>query len=172
MYGVEHTIALQELNMPVAPLELTDNLRNSKPIAEQVQKAFPEMQVGDSGVQSGDEPEFIHITQNNVQEKITKLLRSLLETNRVDPSEIHILFDTRGTLNDIQPQIAGLADGVGMETIHRFKGLETGVAIVVFGPENEVNPETIETYAYVGMSRAKYALFVMGTGEVKEAINW
>ena len=107
-----------------------------------------------------------------MQEKITKLLRSLLETNRVDPSEIHILFDTRGTLNDIQPQIAGLADGVGMETIHRFKGLETGVAIVVFGPENEVNPETIETYAYVGMSRAKYALFVMGTGEVKEAIHW
>ena len=55
-----------------------------------------------------------------------------------------------------------------METIHRFKGLETGVAIVVFGPENEVNPETIRTYAYVGMSRAKYALFVMGTGEVKQ----
>jgi superfamily I DNA/RNA helicase len=60
------------------------------------------------------------------------------------------------------------ASGVQVETIHRFKGLESPVVVLVITDP----PVTINDYArtllYVGTSRARSFLLVLGPRRVKE----
>jgi ATP-dependent exoDNAse (exonuclease V) alpha subunit len=58
---------------------------------------------------------------------------------------------------------------VPVETIQRFKGLEADVVILVI-PELEDDADRV--LAYVGMSRARVLLIVVGTSPVRAALSW
>ena len=95
---------------------------------------------------------------------------------RVAPSQITILGDSRSFVEDLQGSIIGgtsVGDldspGVVAETIHRFKGLENDVVIVAL---HEVETEQQRRLAYIGMSRAKGLMIVVGSKHVKRAIGW
>jgi superfamily I DNA/RNA helicase len=58
--------------------------------------------------------------------------------------------------------------GIITETVHRFKGLEAEVVLLLV-------PRVIDNLdrlAYVGMSRAKAVLEVIGPGGSAEALGW
>jgi ATP-dependent exoDNAse (exonuclease V) alpha subunit len=57
--------------------------------------------------------------------------------------------------------------GVAVETIHRFKGLEADVAIVVL---DELESEQDRALAYIGISRARAHVVVCGPGTVLAAV--
>ena len=59
--------------------------------------------------------------------------------------------------------------GVVAETIHRFKGLEADVVIVVL---TESNPDNLLPLAYVGLSRARAMLVVVGRSRLKKKLRW
>jgi ATP-dependent exoDNAse (exonuclease V) alpha subunit len=56
-----------------------------------------------------------------------------------------------------------------VETIHRFKGLEADVCIVVIF---EMDRPWDKALAYIGMSRARAQLYVMGPEAVRRSLEW
>jgi superfamily I DNA/RNA helicase len=103
-------------------------------------------------------------------------VRRLVDDEGVDPDRITILGSHRRPIDEGKGQeIAGhrvgsLGDpGLVAETIHRFKGLEDDVVIVFL---DEVENDRHRALAYVGMSRARALLIVVGSKEVRSAIGW
>lgn len=56
-----------------------------------------------------------------------------------------------------------------VETIHRFKGLEADVCIVLVF---EMDRPWDQALAYIGMSRARVQLYVLGLEGVSESLQW
>ena len=62
-----------------------------------------------------------------------------------------------------------------VESISRFKGLESDVVIVVFPSLEGIQQHYINStlaLVYVGLSRAKSKLYLIGNREVQELCNW
>ncbi len=59
--------------------------------------------------------------------------------------------------------------GFAVETVRRFKGLESQAVVLVLEP-GEINE--LQLLAYVGTSRARTVLSVVGTSQLRDAINW
>ena len=57
------------------------------------------------------------------------------------------------------------------DTIHRYKGLESEVVVLVLG-NIDLSESVNRALAYVGMSRARSGLFVIGTRSVRGALPW
>lgn len=60
-------------------------------------------------------------------------------------------------------------DGFAVETVHRFKGTEAPVVLVVIA---EVATEHDCALAYTGLSRAKSLLEVFGSSDAMRSIGW
>jgi len=60
--------------------------------------------------------------------------------------------------------------GVRVETIHRFKGLDCEVVILIL--TDFVLAWDFKRLAYVGLSRARSALYVLGSAAIREALAW
>ena len=59
-----------------------------------------------------------------------------------------------------------------IETVHRFKGLESDAVVVVFDPEHDPDDPELTRLAYVGMSRARAVLGIVASKESLTAIRW
>ena len=65
--------------------------------------------------------------------------------------------------------------GVNISSVFQFKGLENDIIIMLIPNWEALEAEYILqplSLAYVGFSRAKTKLYVIGDKKVKQAINW
>lgn len=147
-----------------AQFELTKNCRNSLPIAQKVARS-----VGiPAPIAGADGPAPVYQATNfqstgfrSVQDCVLKLI----DDEGFHASEIVVLTDSPFSAKDIQMLSAGATPfcgpnehGIRVETIQRFKGLESEVIIVVC--PKAFPPESVRARAYVALSRARSILYV------------
>lgn len=153
---------------------LTKNCRNTRPVAEKV-AAVLGGEVKTNKVE-GPKPKF-HVV-GSVDAAVNRVLARLGEllAEGVEPAQIQVLSTTwevagrlRGRDVDGIGLVAHGEDGIAVETVQRYKGLEAEVVIVVIP---ELVDELDRSLAYTGLSRAQTFLEVVGPEAVMDALAW
>jgi AAA domain-containing protein len=153
---------------------LTKNCRNTRPVAARVAAVFGG-EVKTNKVE-GPKPKF-HVV-GSVDAAVERVLDRLGEllAEGVEPKQIQVLSTTwdvvarlRGRDVDGIGLVAHGEDGIAVETVQRYKGLESEVVILVVP---ELLDELDRSLAYTGLSRAQTFLEVVGPAAVMDAIGW
>lgn len=151
--------------------ELTTNCRNTLPIAARVASVFGDTL--DSLGAKGPEPllEFVK-SEREMTALVESRVERLLERERLDASQITVLCGSRSLVDQLRSMTvcdhvfcAPGRRGIAAETIWRFKGLESPVAILALPTMPGLSAEAARALAYVGLSRPHAALFVIATPE-------
>ena len=156
-------------NFQLIPIPLSINIRNTKNIHETAQHYYKGYPI-DSFGPKGEEIEYISADfPKGIREELQTLVSNLIKKERINPEDIAVLADTKNTISQIIPtgNLAGKQgvtcerpgeDKIIIDTIRRFKGLESPVVILVVTPEVALNEELL----YVAISRARTHLFMIG----------
>lgn len=160
---------------------LTKYLRSTKEISEKVLNVFDLEQLPTSI--SGFEPEFQLSKGDWISslELLSSTVEKLFEEEGYESSQVQILIPHSRYLDEVEQagykenkKIGGIK-GINIESIYKFKGLESEV-VLLLAPNLESlkseNTSDIKSLMYVGMSRATTYLIVIGNQEVKELMNW
>lgn len=154
--------------------DLYKNIRNSKPIFE-VSSLFYKGQKIEAGGPDGLDIELIETSDGARDRALEKCLNKLINNEDIDPNEIAILtarplnkfegltFKTHKTrmADDID------GDGVVVDNIYRFKGLEKEVVILIDLKESIDNQALI----YVATSRARSYLIIIDDKSVMDSFS-
>jgi len=153
---------------------LTKNLRNTQPIAERAAAAI-ELPAAKFGAE-GPPPvwRMSNERKNRFRDAVAAIERMVEEG--FTPANLVVLCESAqlaGRLRDetVGPYSLGNWNGRGIpvETLARFKGMEAEAAVVVL----EDNPERSgRLMGYVGLSRPRSALTVVGPPARKSQLNW
>jgi hypothetical protein len=165
------------------PFVLTKNCRNTSHIHHAAYRFFKGEETSPSEL-AGMAVESIIGTNSQTQaEKIHTLICRLLHDEKVKAADIVVLIgDARlkQSLSALLKQVPlpsgrrwaiqhhGLRDAILVETVLRYKGLEAAVAIL-WGIDT-LREETDRELLYVGLSRAKSVLYLVGNHESCERI--
>jgi hypothetical protein len=160
----------------VAALDL--NCRNTAPIAERVAAIYND-RVDDSGA-TGPKPMFYEVDlQREGLDFIERFVGRLLHEEGVTPEQIVVLSDDAGLVRRLRYASAGEepftsteGHGVAVETVARFKGLEADAVVLALSDASLREPESFRSTAYVGLSRPRSALFVLGSAKMRQALSW
>lgn len=153
--------------------ELTRNMRNTRPIAERVAATIP-ITCKDRGI-TGPQPIW-RVTKGSPRESdVVAAVEPLLDEG-FTPANIVILCEDTPLANRLRERSIGPysfghwgSRGVPVESISRFKGLDASAVVLVLA-ENHGTSNQVQ--AYVGMSRARSLLVVVGSDATKRAVNW
>lgn len=160
-----------------AVFDLDINCRNSVPIAERVSRVFGHSVKTLSA--AGAKPQFVQVrSSEEALGVIPQLVQNLLTAEGLSPSQCAVITTERRQaerLHEIALEDASFVPlgktGVIAETIYRFKGLEADVIIADL-TSSGLNQVDLATLGYIGMSRARAFLVVVGTKETAERLNW
>jgi hypothetical protein len=153
---------------PIA--ELDRNCRNTRHIASTVARIYADPEPTEGA--SGPAPIFIESARPadgppHVQGVVDRLLRE----EGFLPSQIAVLCEQRADVERLRTLIAGEspfvpmgAKGVVAETIHRFRGLEAEVLVLL------LSGTTLDALLYVGMSRARSLLVVIAPAQLRSRV--
>lgn len=159
-----------------ARFELSRNCRNTTPIATRVAAVF-----GDTlscAQTPGPPPRFIDVErESQIIPYVIRLVDDLVLSEGIEPRQVAVLTDARSLVDGLRETgAAGLlfttleGHGIPVETVHRFKGLEREVVVLALqGGQPGVDPKAV---AYVGLSRARSALYVVASHTVRACMNW
>jgi hypothetical protein len=153
--------------------KLNRNMRNTQPIAARV-AATMKIECQDRGV-SGPIPTW-QLSEGMPREKDVLSAVERLLNEGFGPSNLVVLCGSASLVAQLRERSVGSYSfgqrggrGIAVETISRFKGLEEQAIVLALSsiPESE---DRIE--AYVGMSRARSVLLVIGSEADRQALNW
>jgi hypothetical protein len=167
------------------PFTLTTNCRNTAPIHLAAYKHYKGVPVSPPDIE-GDEVQFDASPGRDAQAaKINARIVDLVDRQGVAPGDITVLIadalrkaDYYATLRRLplpKPAIwieEGIrrSNTVLIDTIQRFKGLESPV-VILWGLDS-IDLTRSEELLYVGMSRAKSLLVVVGTSATCTNLGW
>ena len=171
----------REMTIPSEPgmfqYTLDTNLRNTSKIFESVQKHFtkkiPLKHKGPLGRDIEVLEPYDPTNPQDLYQKLRKVVNRLISVEGIKPSDITILtFKGKGSsiLNDFtcnypiyQFTDEPIVDGVRVETVRRFKGMESKIIIVTeMDDENcQKDPTLFNDMCYVSFSRAKNHLMIL-----------
>jgi hypothetical protein len=163
----------------LSPVDLTLNCRNTLPIAQLVH----DLGNIDTQAQSvdGPKPEFLTIgSRSGAEKKVKELIDRWVNEAGLTKGDITVLTDSADLADDwFGHELNGVTLGDGtrgsihIETIQRFKGLESEAIICIFDPENEHKYEVddMERIGYIGFSRAKTLLTILGPEAILKQIR-
>jgi len=151
------------------------NVRNTRPIAT----AVAEVIGADAPTEGIDGPPVETVSVDDwerMPKAVSRLVHRLVRVEDLDPSSLVVLTQRRDDKDLLVARtLAGLSTGelgsdapVVVETIHRFKGLEADVAVVVL---RSLQGALNRALAYIGMSRARAHLVVVGPEDVVKEIS-
>lgn len=153
--------------------ELTRNMRNTHPIAKRVAAIMG----GDAEGRGIPGPDPIWIASDGPAKErdVVNAVEHLLDQG-FGPTSLVVLCGSarmaeRLRERSIGPFSFGIwgSRGIPVETVSRFKGLESQATILVLdGPFSDDAP----TAAYVGMSRARSVLVVVGDDAARSLLSW
>lgn len=171
-------------NLPVEgePYHLTANCRNTVPI-HRAGYAYYKGEAIDEPDLPGEDVVYSTVEGDAPQAAaIAAIVRDLL-ANGVDPGDITVLLAKRPKAR-LYPllqaqrlpggmiwaiETPSLRNAISVDTVGRFKGLEAPVVVLWVGDE-VIDDEQWEVL-YVGTTRAKSLLYVVGTGKVSAAVG-
>lgn len=153
--------------------ELTRNMRNTRPIAERV-AATVGTTCRDRGI-AGPRPMWRNTESSPRESDVVASVERLLDEG-FTPTDLIVLCEDAGLATRLRERSIGAysfgrwgSRGVPVESISRFKGLDAAAVVLVLeehrGPANQAQ-------AYIGISRARSLLVVIGSKETKKAVNW
>jgi hypothetical protein len=156
--------------------ELITNCRNTHAIARQVASVFGEP-VTCNGP-AGSEPVFhsLDVRSEGIEPVLALIGRAIGEEG-LQPQQIAVLTSTRELaakfrerfVYDLQFGPVGTNGAAVADTIHRFKGLEAALVVVVFGPDVlDGEADELRSLKYVAYSRASAILHVFGPKSFKK----
>jgi superfamily I DNA/RNA helicase len=153
--------------------ELTRNMRNTRPIAERVAAAIAAL-CTDSGV-PGPQPIWRSSAGSPRESDIVMAVERLLDDG-LTPANIVVLCEDSNLANRLRERSIGAysfgrwgSRGVPVESISRFKGLDAAAVVLALADNNESSQRA---QAYVGMSRARSLLVVVGSKAKQKTVNW
>lgn len=157
--------------------QLELNCRNTIPVAKKVAAIFGE-EVTSRGMQ-GPLPKYYDTkNQSESLRLVQRFTARLMDEEKLRPNQICVLSDDAKLVSRFREIMAGDVpfvsvgeNGVVCETVARYKGLESDVVILVPTDALVDDPRAL-AILYIGMSRAKVALFVFGSNTVKSTANW
>jgi superfamily I DNA/RNA helicase len=165
-------------NIPKLNEYLLDvNCRSSLPIVRKVARVFESQQsnLGTSG------PDPVYLTANNAEDTfatVQQAVARLVDEELIEATSVTVLCARRALLERLRGSSVGSAvfsspgkTGVAVETIHRFKGLESEVVLLCLDGVDLLT-HFGRCLAYVGMSRARSLLVVVGSKEAQRSLNW
>lgn len=168
-----------EANSSIIQLPIV--LRCTKEISNKSQNVFDGLNL--IAKYEGVDPEFIEINNGLWEEALKEtvaLVKKLVEVEKFHPSQITIL--TPHSRDEVKVKnlkysntksIEGL--GVGVSSVFKFKGLENDIVIFLIPNVSSLEAKYVRNplnLVYVGISRAKFLLFLIGNKEIKNQINW
>ena len=167
--------------IPHSNLPLTYILRCTENISHKVQNIF-ESKFGFKGI-TGEEPEFLVVNESswdNSLEELVKLLKNLIDIEYFSPKQLSVLVPhsrdidlVKGYKYDEESSIE--SKKINVSSVYKYKGLENDIVIVVIPSWDSLNADYILqplSLAYVGFSRAKTKLYVIGDKKIQKEINW
>lgn len=156
------------------PLMLTVNCRSSTSIATRAAMVFGEQ--GKGRGTEGPAPQFRDVNgRRETVRAVQRIAEGLIDDGGLPPSSITVLADGEDILEALTLVSAGSipftrsGTGVRMETIRRFKGLESEAIILVL---SDLAGDALAPLAYTGISRARSALYVVGSTDLRRMIGW
>lgn len=176
-YDKNQTITNKDWSTPLyldtPQLILNTVIRSTKEIAQQYSKVYKDEleHYGESGLNPS-----IYILENGswqeANQELIKILEKIKKENEALMSSTTVLVPHS---KDIVNLKSTLLEECNVESISRFKGLESDTVIVVFPSLDGIEKNYINSnlaLAYVGLSRAKSSLFLICNREVQELCNW
>jgi len=146
------------------PIRLSRNLRNTQNIHEATQRFYrgPAL-IADGPI--GAEVQWLACEDTRIGKTVTDVVRRLINTEDVLPSDIAVLSPTPTALDELStPFRDQIHTGLTLSTIANFKGLERRFIVLLATRDISDAPEL----AYVAFSRARVNLTVTGPNEVLE----
>jgi hypothetical protein len=152
------------------------NCRNTNQIAAAVARVFGD-DLPSMGA-DGPEPEFVPVaSEEGIPKALRRILHRLVNEGSIPADRVVILTQSRREKDRlVGTTLAGLTLGrvgepgtVAVETIYRFKGLEADAAIVIL---DRIDKDRHRALAYIGMSRARFHLAVIGPPQVGAALGF
>jgi hypothetical protein len=164
--------------------DLYRNCRSTRQIARAVSAVYGETQEARGA--EGPDPEFVTAAGGErIEAALRRVLGRLLGEEKLEPAQVIVLGDRLSIVAPLRGRDLGccrLEDAhrldtggaergrvVAVDTIHRFKGLERDVVVLVL---SKVGTARDRALAYVGMSRARAHLVVIGPETVWRGLNW
>jgi len=167
--------------IPHSNLPLTYILRCTENISHKVQNIF-ESKFGFKGV-NGEEPEFLAVNESSWDkslEELVKLLKKLIDIEHFSTKQLSVLVPhsrdidlVKGYKYDEESSIESRK--INVSSVYKYKGLENDIVIVIIPSWDSLNADYILqplSLAYVGFSRAKTKLYVIGDKKIQKEINW
>ena len=154
-------------NLP--QIHLKKNCRNTAEIAKYVHRIGRIDAMTIAGA-VGPNPDFERVkTREELLETCENYVSKWKTTYELENRQIMLLTDRsdlREWLRDARVGSNDNDDGVGVETIHRFKGLEAQAVVCAFDPASDtpLDDHQLQRLGYVGLSRARTLLTVVGLG--------
>lgn len=175
-YDPNQAVYVRDFSPPIQEeaFLLTINCRNTRPIHKAAYAYYRGESVEPAPIE-GEAPN--QLTANTLEaqaNRLHSLVTYLISKDGVSPSDITVLI--AGTNKDAyygqldHRKLPGRAkygreyrsqDGILLDTVKRFKGLETAV-LVLWGIE-DILPNRDREVLYVGLSRAKSRIWIVGT---------
>lgn len=165
-----------ELPPDLESFPLDWNCRNTLSIARKVCAVYGDepLAIGTEG----DRPQWIKAETPDVAIRTAQeLVDRLLVDEGLSPAQVAVLSDSRHVVDRLQSMTVSTAsfveigrEGVVAETVHRFKGLEADVVLLLLGGAHAA--DEMRSIAYVGMSRARAMLIVIGPRQLRSALGW
>lgn len=109
---------------------------------------------------------------------VQEVVDALLADEGLSPEQVAVLSDSRSAVDRLRSMTVSSASFVGIgevgvvaESVQRFKGLEADIVILLL--VGKAWPDSdIRSIAYVGMSRARAMLLVVGPKTLRTVVGW
>lgn len=166
-----------ELPPDLPVLSLDENCRNSLPIAQKVAElvAAPLPTEGPPGPGIW----FVEAEHSDLVPRTRSVVQHLVARERLGDRELVVMSDATDLVIELrhdrnrlllEERPAGIPY-FEVDTIHRFKGLEADVVIVVCSARLEREPPWMKKLLYVGFSRARSHLVVVGSRRMRRKLG-
>jgi hypothetical protein len=154
---------------------LSRNLRNTHPIAQKVAAVFGDDLRAPFGV-DGPSPKWRDIRDPKYpQADVIAVVEHLIDEG-FGPSNLVILCSSAVLVAHLRQESVGPysfgrwgSQGIPVETIARFKGMEAEAVVLVL---NDIDLAENRTIAYVGLSRPRSVLYVVANPKIQNLLNW
>ena len=167
--------------IPHSSLPLNYILRCTENISNKVQNIF-QSNFGFRGI-SGEDPEFLVVNDSswdNSLKKLVKLLKELINVEHFSAKQLSVLVPHSRDIDLVKAykfdeESSIESKKINVTSVYKYKGLENDIVIVIIPSWDSLNAEYILqplSLAYVGFSRAKTKLYVIGDKKIKKEINW
>lgn len=158
VYG---NVAQELAGFSMLPVHLGRNLRNTKAIHAAASRFYEGLPVRADGP-DGVSVEWLTCQESDVIPTVNRVVLRLIGKEAVPPEKIAVLCPGDDTLRRLREESDVRAKPVILDTIAGFKGLERGTVVLAATRELADRREM----AYVGLSRARAHLVVVGSSEI------